>query len=167
MTRKKIFFCLIAISSSAFAFDLEDYATTYRATRDAYLKAANEMKLATGPYKSARNAYKNAAQQYIKELGSGNPAMDQSVLAKRRTTCVGQLFTEKPEDLVGGEAPAVVNEINSRAEYLNALKSVESSGKEYSASLKAYVKATNEYVHSLSLPVDYTLIKRTQIQNAK
>jgi ferric iron reductase protein FhuF len=34
--------------------DLEDYATTYRATRDAYLKAANELKLATGPYKAAR-----------------------------------------------------------------------------------------------------------------
>jgi hypothetical protein len=25
----------------ALLFDLEDYATTYRATRDAYLKAAN------------------------------------------------------------------------------------------------------------------------------
>merc|ERR1711959_602505 len=35
-------------------FDLEDYATTYRATRDAYLKAANELKLATGPYKESR-----------------------------------------------------------------------------------------------------------------
>jgi hypothetical protein len=35
----------------ALLFDLEDYATTYRATRDAYLKAANELKLATGPYK--------------------------------------------------------------------------------------------------------------------
>ena len=32
----------------ALLFDLEDYATTYRATRDAYLKAANELKLATG-----------------------------------------------------------------------------------------------------------------------
>ena len=30
----------------ALLFDLEDYATTYRATRDAYLKAANELKLA-------------------------------------------------------------------------------------------------------------------------
>ena len=38
------------------AFDLEDYATTYRANRDAYLKAANELKLATGPYKAARDA---------------------------------------------------------------------------------------------------------------
>jgi len=28
----------------ALLFDLGDYATTYRATRDAYLKAANELK---------------------------------------------------------------------------------------------------------------------------
>jgi hypothetical protein len=28
----------------ALLFDLEDYTTTYRATRDAYLKAANELK---------------------------------------------------------------------------------------------------------------------------
>jgi hypothetical protein len=41
----------------ALLFDLEDYATTYRATRDAYLKAANELKLATGPYKAARGEY--------------------------------------------------------------------------------------------------------------
>ena len=46
----------LAASDTMFAllFDLEDYATTYRATRDAYLKAANELKLATGPYKAAR-----------------------------------------------------------------------------------------------------------------
>ena len=37
-------------------FDLEDYAGTYRETRNAYLKAANQLKLATGPsrYKAAR-----------------------------------------------------------------------------------------------------------------
>ena len=29
-------------------FDLEDYAGTYRETRNAYLKAANQLKLATG-----------------------------------------------------------------------------------------------------------------------
>jgi len=40
----------------ALLFDLEDYAATYRATRDA-LKAANELKLATGPYKAVRDAY--------------------------------------------------------------------------------------------------------------
>jgi hypothetical protein len=55
--------------SSVFAllFDLEDYATTYRATRDA-LKAANELKLATGPYKAARDAYVAATATYTKSL---------------------------------------------------------------------------------------------------
>jgi hypothetical protein len=47
---------------------LEDYATTYRATRDAYLKAANELKLATGPYKAARDAYVAATATYTKSL---------------------------------------------------------------------------------------------------
>jgi hypothetical protein len=46
----------------ALLFDLEDYATTYRATRDAYLKAANEP--ATGPYKTARDAYFAATATY-------------------------------------------------------------------------------------------------------
>ena len=49
-------------------FDLGDYATTYRATRDAYLKAANELKLATGPYKAARDAYVAATATYTKSL---------------------------------------------------------------------------------------------------
>jgi len=53
---------------TASAFDLEDYATTYRATRDAYLKAANELKLATGPYKAARDAYVSATATYTKSL---------------------------------------------------------------------------------------------------
>ena len=44
------------------------YATTYRATRDAYLKAANELKLATGPYKAARDAYVAATATYTKSL---------------------------------------------------------------------------------------------------
>jgi hypothetical protein len=47
---------------------LQDYATTYRATRDAYLKAANELKLATGPYKAARDAYVAATATYTKSL---------------------------------------------------------------------------------------------------
>ena len=52
----------------ALLFDLEDYATTYRATRDAYLKAANELNLATGPYKAARDAYVAAIATYTKSL---------------------------------------------------------------------------------------------------
>ena len=42
----------------ALLFDLEGYATTYRATRDAYLTVANELKLATGPYKAARGCHR-------------------------------------------------------------------------------------------------------------
>ena len=45
-------------------FDLEDYAGTYRETRNAYLKAANQLKLATGPYKDARDAYVAATATY-------------------------------------------------------------------------------------------------------
>ena len=52
----------------ALLFDLEDYAGTYREPRDAYLKAANELKLATGPYKDARDAYVAATATYTKSL---------------------------------------------------------------------------------------------------
>jgi len=59
---------LLGFMYTVTAFDLEDYATTYRATRDAYLKAANELKLATGPYKAARDAYVAATATYTKSL---------------------------------------------------------------------------------------------------
>ena len=49
-------------------FDLEDYAGTYCETRDVYLKAANELKLATGPYKAACDAYVVATATYTKSL---------------------------------------------------------------------------------------------------
>ncbi len=47
---------------------LQDYAGTYRETRNAYLKAANQLKLATGPYKAARDAYVAATATYTKSL---------------------------------------------------------------------------------------------------
>ena len=49
-------------------FDLEEYHNTYKGARDAYLKAANELKLATGPYKAARDAYVAATATYTKSL---------------------------------------------------------------------------------------------------
>ena len=52
------------------AFDLEDYATTYRATRDAYLKAANERKLAQGPFIASSTAWIDV--EMIEQLKSGN-----------------------------------------------------------------------------------------------
>jgi hypothetical protein len=59
---------LLACYRFQLLFDLGDYATTYRATRDAYLKAANELKLATGPYKAARDAYVAGTATYTKSL---------------------------------------------------------------------------------------------------
>jgi hypothetical protein len=49
---------------------LSDFYTTYRATRDAYLKAANEKNLATGPYEAARAANRVAQTIYYQELSS-------------------------------------------------------------------------------------------------
>jgi len=57
-----------SIKMIAKLFDLEDYAGTYRETRNAYLKAANQLKLATGPYKAARDAYVAATATYTKSL---------------------------------------------------------------------------------------------------
>ena len=68
LTRRQGVETLQAFTMFALLFDLEDYATTYRATRDAYLKAANELKLATGPYKAARDAYVAATATYTKSL---------------------------------------------------------------------------------------------------
>jgi hypothetical protein len=61
-------FSLASLQMIAKLFDLEDYAGTYRETRNAYLKAANQLKLATGPYKAARDAYVAATATYTKSL---------------------------------------------------------------------------------------------------
>jgi hypothetical protein len=50
-------------------FDLEkDYAAPYTSSRNTYLKAAAALKLATGPYKAARDAYVAATATYTKSL---------------------------------------------------------------------------------------------------
>jgi len=52
--KSKLLILLIALGSlPGYAFDLEDYATTYRATRDASMKAGNELGLAYGPFLQA------------------------------------------------------------------------------------------------------------------
>ena len=59
---------LLGFMCSAMAFELEDYATEYEKRRTVYLTAANELKLATGPYKAARDAYVAATATYTKSL---------------------------------------------------------------------------------------------------
>jgi len=69
----------------------EDYATTYRATRDAYLKAVNEMKLATGPYKAAREAYVEATATYTNSLGSPDIIKTAHLNAEAKSRCLKTL----------------------------------------------------------------------------
>ncbi len=57
MIDKKWFLLLATLSFNAMAFDLEDYATTLRSTRDAYIKAANERNLSYGPLKNLHNLF--------------------------------------------------------------------------------------------------------------
>lgn len=54
--------------SLLFDDDERSCARTYSETRDAYLKAADDLKLADGPYKAARDAYIAAAVAYTKSL---------------------------------------------------------------------------------------------------
>ena len=50
-------------------FDLQsDYATPYETARNAYLKDAQALKEATGPYKASRDAYVAATATYTKSL---------------------------------------------------------------------------------------------------
>ena len=182
MLKKNVFVLSLFYSLSSFAFDLEDYATTYRATRDAYLKAANEMKLASGPYKAARDGYKQAAYNYIRTLGNGKAELDQSLLATKKRVCIYSsdrddrskdkvLFDDKnpvPDVLVDvDEATIMQQEIDARSAYLDALKYLEDTGKAKAAAVQAYKRGTNEYLHSLTLPTDLTLIQRKLIEDKK
>ena len=51
-------------------FGIEDYAGTFRETRNAYQQQANELEQATGPdpNKAARDAYVAATNEYTESL---------------------------------------------------------------------------------------------------
>lgn len=85
---KIIVLVTFVLSVPAMAFDLEDYATTYRATRDAYLKSANELKLATGPYKAAKEAYVAANVKYNESLGSPDDIRIATEKSKAKLKCL-------------------------------------------------------------------------------
>ncbi len=99
MLKKNIFaLCLMIITcGAAQAFDLEDYATTYRATRDAYLKATNELKLATGPYKAAQDAYFAGTLKYQESLESPDKIRLAREKAENMKKCLSDYKTLKDE----------------------------------------------------------------------
>ncbi len=69
---KILLLAMVAFSSAVQAFDLEDYATTYRSTRDAYLKSGNELRLAQGPFSAAAKAWIEV--EMAEQLKAGNTA---------------------------------------------------------------------------------------------
>ena len=60
-------------------FDLEDYATTFRSSRDRFLKAKNELDLATGPYDAAKTAYIEAVRSYLNYDNCADFGVDDSL----------------------------------------------------------------------------------------
>lgn len=56
--KKIALLALTLASTTAYSFDLEDYTTTYRATRDAYTKAYNEKRLAESAIITIMTSYK-------------------------------------------------------------------------------------------------------------
>ena len=71
----------------AVAFDLEDYATTYRATRDAWLQASNEYELAIQGYLRYRNYAQDAG------INPNDALLLQSLLSDSlRGGCNGEQF---------------------------------------------------------------------------
>ena len=181
MLKKNVFgLCLIIITcSAAQAFDLEDYATTYRATRDAYLKAAIEVQLATGPHKAARDAYRSATKEYTNSLGNGKDALDESMLSTKKRLCIFSadlhdrssdkvIFEDSPlPDVLPEVAKQQIrnNEREARNQYYYALIELEAAGKAKAGAVQVYKKATQEYVNTLSTPMDLVLIQRTEIIN--
>jgi hypothetical protein len=62
-------FSFLATPPPSASFDLvSDYATPYDTARGTYLKDAQALKEATGPYKAARDAYVAATATYTKSL---------------------------------------------------------------------------------------------------
>jgi len=58
----------VTMSMGAHAFDLEDYATTYKATRDAYNKAEDELEASAAAVIAAEMAYIDATKSYTSTL---------------------------------------------------------------------------------------------------
>jgi hypothetical protein len=81
MLRNKILILAIfatLVNQSVHAFDIEDYATTERATIDALIKAQNEFILAAAPHKSALEAYRGAVLEYSSSIKISSQSGDLS-----------------------------------------------------------------------------------------
>ena len=73
-------FLTILSSYAALAYDIEDYATTERATYDALVKANDEFVLAGPPHQAALMAYRAAVLEYSLSIKVTSPSGDLKIL---------------------------------------------------------------------------------------
>jgi|GEM_PF-4659752 len=168
MLNKKIFWSslsvLIALQVyTAQAFDLADYATTYRATRDAYLKALNELKLATSPYKSAQKSYYNAQKTYASSLTEGSPAVVKAKVTVTNNKC-GIIYNDSGNvDLGAGpyflNDQAIQVERETRNAYLKASGELISAAYELKSREDTYKQASYTYIKSTEIHDRYIFLK--------
>ena len=157
-------FTLVSILPAQ-AFDLEDYATTYRATRDAYLKAANELKLATGPYKASRDAYVTAVQTYVSTLKDGTGAVVKAKQTKVNIDC-GIIYKDSESDNISGD-PLISTEIATREAYLKAAKEVMATAYALKSSEDAYKIGSQTYLQSTEIHPKYMLLQQRNVLKQK
>ena len=162
---------LLGFMCSAMAFDLEDYATEYEARRTTYLDAANALKLATGPYKAARDAYVAATATYTKSLyerrrlgetpnleqlkvfqdaywkaGSSDSALDTAEAIDKLMSSVRTPGRKLDHDMLEDFAETYRT---TRDAYLTAANALKMATGPYKAARDAYVAASATYTKSL------------------
>ena len=169
MLNKKILWSslsvLIALQVyTAQAFDLEDYATTYRATRDAYLKALNELKLGTGPYKAAQKSYYIAQKTYVSGLNEGSPAVVKAKVTVTNNKC-GIIYNDSGNiDLGAGptyflKQENIETERATRDAYLKASGEVIRTAYELKSREDTYKQASYTYIKSTEIHDRYIFLK--------
>lgn len=172
MLNKKILWSslsvLIALQVyTAQAFDLEDYATTYRATRDAYLKAANEIRLATAPYKAAQKSYYNAVKTYVSGLNEGGPAVVKAKVTVTNNKC-GIIYNDSDaydpcEPQYNNNGNRIISDIDmercTRKAYLKASGEFISAAYELKSREDTYKQASYTYIKSTEIHDRYIFLK--------
>ena len=172
MLNKKILWSslsvLIALQVyTAQAFDLEDYATTYRATRDAYLKALNELKLATSPYKSAQKSYYIAQKTYSSGLNEGSPAVVKAKVTVTNNKC-GIIYNDsdaydpcqpQPDNNNFPSISTIDYERCTRKAYLKASGELISAAYKLKSTEDAYKQASYTYIKSTEIHDRYIFLK--------
>ena len=149
---------------TAQAFDLEDYTTTYRATRHAYHKAANGIFLATRPYKAAQKSYYNAVKTYVSGLNEGSPAVVKAKVTVTNNKC-GIIYNDSGIPDIGAGPTYFLNdqaievERETRNRYLKASGKLIEAAYELKSREDTYKQASYTYIKSTEIHDRYIFLK--------